>query len=183
MTTGVDLLRQELIKRGYTKQQAHSKVVMGVLDVLANAGTTYEDLEDAEEMLRSVKRQVYQITPELSDLQRKRSMLWDEIQNLNATINQRVWAQLSKVVSEQRDYLKEVMRTLEECETPEGRDTLRKAQMFVNTVDVDTKYDNTAYIIGLSAILSGGKVAPVKQLKKINTKLFDGYGDDDDEEQ
>lgn len=182
MTTGVDLLRQELINRGYTKQQAHSKVVAGVLDILANGGTTYEDLENAEERLIAIKRQMEQIRPELSGLQVKRSRLYDEVANLTTTINQRVWAQMSRVVAEQRDYLKEVMRTLEECETPEGRDALRKAQMFVNSVDVNTKYDNTAYIIGLSAILSDGKVAPVKQLKKINTKLFDGYeGDDDDD--
>ena len=55
----------------------------------------------------------------------------------------------------------------------EGRDTMRIAQMFVNMVDVDTKYDNTAYIIGLAAILSRGGISAIDELKKINKKLPD----------
>jgi hypothetical protein len=45
--------------------------------------------------------------------------------------------------------------------------------MFVNTVSVETKYDNTAFIIGLAAILSNGRINPISELKKINKKLPD----------
>lgn len=67
---------------------------------------------------------------------------------------------------------KQPYKALDECETAGGKDMLRLAQMFVNSVDVNSKYDNTAYIIGLAGILSGNKVAPIPELKKINRKLF-----------
>ena len=53
---------------------------------------------------------------------------------------------------------------------------MRIARMFVNMVDVDTKYDNTAYIIGLAAILSRGGINAIGELKKINKKLPDVGG-------
>ena len=59
-------------------------------------------------------------------------------------------------------------QAVEECETLEGKDTLKKAQMFVNTVNLNTKYDNTAFIIGLASILAQGNVAPIEELRKIN---------------
>ena len=51
--------------------------------------------------------------------------------------------------------------------------------MFINSTDVNTKYDNTAYIIGLASILSGDtNSSPIAQLKKINPKLGEVPGDD-----
>jgi hypothetical protein len=45
--------------------------------------------------------------------------------------------------------------------------------MFVNSVNIDSKYDNTAFIVGLAAILSNGECGAISELKKINPKLFD----------
>ena len=49
---------------------------------------------------------------------------------------------------------------------------MRAAQVFVNAVSVDTKYDNTAFIIGLAAILSKNGIGAMDELKKINSKVF-----------
>ena len=70
-----------------------------------------------------------------------------------------------------KKYIEKFERSLSECETPEGRDAMRKMQIFINNVNVETKYDNTAYIVGLSAILGNSPISPVDELKKINTKL------------
>ena len=64
---------------------------------------------------------------------------------------------------------------MEQAETPEARDRLRVAQAFINSVDIDTKYDNTAFIVGLSALLSGVQINPLKEIQKINPKITNEY--------
>ena len=76
-------------------------------------------------------------------------------------------------IKEWEEYVDKFNKSLEECETAEGRDTLRTAQMFVNTVDIETCYDRTAYIIGLASILSNGRMSAIDELKKINKNLPD----------
>ena len=51
---------------------------------------------------------------------------------------------------------------------------MRRAQMFVNSVDVETKYDNTAFIVALGAILSDGKIGAIEELRKINPRMPGG---------
>lgn len=77
-------------------------------------------------------------------------------------------------IEERINELKSAIEKINECETPEGRDLLRRAQMFIDLTDVQTKYDNTAYIVALGAILSApGSMDCIKELKKINRKLPD----------
>lgn len=42
-------------------------------------------------------------------------------------------------------------------ETTEAKDRLRLAKFFMESVNVDTKYDNTAFIKSLASILGTGK--------------------------
>lgn len=70
-------------------------------------------------------------------------------------------------------YIDHFNQCLEAMETDAGRDRLKAAQIFINTVNVDTKYDNTAFIVGLSALLSGVTIDAPEELKKIN-KRFGG---------
>jgi len=70
-------------------------------------------------------------------------------------------------------YIDHFNQCLEAMETEAGRDRLKAAQIFINTVNVDTKYDNTAFIVGLSALLSGVTIDAPEELKKIN-KRFGG---------
>lgn len=46
-------------------------------------------------------------------------------------------------------------KSLEAMETPEARDQLKTAQLFTNTVKIQSKENNTAYIQGLAQILCG----------------------------
>ena len=79
------------------------------------------------------------------------------------------------MLQEVREELEASVQKFEEgirnCETAEARDMMKRVQFFVDAVDVDTKYDNTAYIIGLASILSDGNLDAMTELKKINKKL------------
>ena len=76
-----------------------------------------------------------------------------------------------KHYQETRNYIDVFLKAISDCETQEARDALRTAQMFINSVSVDTKYDNTAFIIGLASILSQGKTGAIDELRKINPKI------------
>ena len=82
----------------------------------------------------------------------------------------------TEAMRETEEYIKKFLDSIEKCETAEARDTMKTAQMFVNSVDVDTKYDNTAFIIGLASILSNGQINGIDELKKINKNMFAKVG-------
>lgn len=162
--TGLDCLREELKNRGLPKTQIESRGVAMTLDILANSGDHYTKMwQDETELTEKVKA-----------LKSEKSGLEREV----ASYERKASGYRSREASERLEYMKYIktfFTALEECETEEGRDALKKAQMFVNTVSVDTKYDNTAFIIGLSAILSNGKVGALSELKKINKSLMNGF--------
>lgn len=161
--TGLDCLKEEMKNRGMTKAQCDSKIVAVVLDILSNAGTNHTAEYQAKADLDAVYRAIRYAKWELENVKQ-------ELENV-----ERACEYERKKILEWRDGIEkdvnELLSSLEKCETPEGRDRLKAAQMFVNSVTVDTKYDNTAFIIGLSAILSGGKIAPIDELRKINKKI------------
>ena len=160
--TGLDCLREELAKRGLPKSQIESRGVAMTLDILATSGELYSkmwrDEADLSEKLKKLISEKECLEREIKAYQREASGYRDSA---------------SKKRMEDLEYIKRFFSALETCETEEGRDTMKKAQLFVNTVSVDTKYDNTAFIIGLSSILSNGKVGALSELKKINKSLFD----------
>lgn len=166
--TGLECLREELERRGATKNQINSVVVGMVLDIVSESGNIYQRTAEAENKLRHIEK-VYDGTKlELESLNRRLDKKNDEI------VAQIKEAQ--KILDEKNDeyleYIEAFQNALNECETSEGRDAMRIAQVFVNSVDVDTKYDNTAFIIGLSAILTSGRIGAIEELKKVNPKLF-----------
>lgn len=154
--TGLDYLRDELAKRGLSKTQIESKSVAVVLDVIANTGERYTNLQGEE---AHASNRLYALERTLEVKERRLSSLEFKLNELR------------REAQGYKDYIDEFNKSLLECETQEGRDAMRIAQMFVNSVDVDTKYDNTAYIIGLASILSGGKINAINELKKINKKI------------
>lgn len=156
--TGLDYLRDELAKRGLSKAQIESKSVAVVLDVVANTGERYTNLQ-GEEAHASNRLHELECTLEVKERQ---------LRSLEIKLNES-----RREMQEHKDYINEFNKSLLECETQEGRDAMRIAQMFINSVDVDTKYDNTAYIIGLASILSGGRINAINELKKINKKIAD----------
>lgn len=163
--TGLDCLREELEKRGMSKAQINSKVVAVVLDVVAQSGNKYTEMWKSEQDVSKRERDALN------------TIMWAENEEKDIKARIEGAERALKLCEEKKrqieSYVSKMCEALENCETPEGRDTMRIAQMFVNTVNVDTKYDNTAYIIGLAAILSMGGISPIDELKKINKKLPD----------
>ena len=172
--TGLDCLKAEMLKRGFTKQQTESKTVVGVLEILTEANGRYSDMSRLEEEIKQLEYKKYNLE-ETSARYEREVLIYQN--NLNSYI-QTIKDEADNAYKAQKDYIDLFFKALDGCETPEARDTLKIAQMFVNTVDVDTKYDNTAYIIGLASILSQGKTAPIDELRKINRKIpkFEWWG-------
>ena len=166
---GLECLKAELLKRGYTKQQCDSKVVLGVLEIVSGSSGKYVDLAELDKDIQACRGE--------------QTRLMRAIATENATLSQ-IRAEKNAILKELNDvadfryndalsYIGQFNTALLQCETPEARDQMKKAQMFVQSTSVDTKYDNTAFIIGLAAILSdntNGQWA-LKELSKINTKL------------
>lgn len=153
--TILEEIRAEMRKRGATKQQAEAQWIPMVLEILTE-NTRYKDAEQLEEDIKWLETNKRQ----MESMKRHNEERWAEEKN-----------ELMRIKEETEHYIQMFLDGLSDCETEEGADRLRAAQIFVNSVNIDTKYDNTAYIIGLSAILSGGAIAPVEELRKINPKI------------
>lgn len=154
--TGLDCLKEEMLSRGCTKAQCESKTVAVVLDILSKSGDAYTRQYEMEAELKKIQEECECWDKYYAELMER--IKWERQKQEN-------WE------NETQSYINDLISQIEKCESIEGRDRIKCAQMFVNSVDVSTKYDNTAYIIGLSAILSGGKIAPVDELRKINKKI------------
>lgn len=156
MMTGLECLKEELQRRGCTKAQCESKVIAIVLDILTDAENNHEE--------------EYRIKADIDAMELRHQSI---LRTIDA--EQKAWEEDCKKYKQQildmDSYLQNLFTAIEQCETAEGRDTLKLAQMFINTVNIRTAYDNTAFIIGLSAILSHGDVAPLEELKKMNPKI------------
>ena len=172
--TGLDCLREEMEKRGCNKAQINSKVAAIVLDILSNAGDKYTKMVDQEnelsERANRLHGEYWSYVHLIDHLKIRLTRIEDELKQKKAERD------------EKESYIAEFYALLQECETAEGRDAMKTAQTFINTVNVNTKYDNTAFIIGLSAILCRGGVNPMRELKKINPHLFNvAYAEEDDD--
>lgn len=159
--TGLEMLKEELRMRGCTKAQVESKVVAEVLTILSGVDFTGEwtasaDIEQQRNELRALMEEKRDV---LDGLRRTQSCFENEMRDLKDT-RERIIEELEKLQAE-------IMK----CETPEGRDRTRAAQAFKNSVNVNSKYDNTAYIIGLAAIMTGGEVGALDTIGKINPKM------------
>ena len=161
--TGLELLREEMLKRGMTKSQVESKVAAVVLDILANTGNVYSDTYKAEQRLAELRREQDRIEAEIERGKKDIANLRDITNDLERA-RRKDW-------EEKLRYIERFNEGLEKCESQADRDAMRRAQVFVNSVSIDTKYDNTAFIIGLASILSNGSIEAIDALKKINPKL------------
>ena len=165
MMTGLECFREELIKRGLNKAQASTKSVAVALDVLAQSDGKY--------------MREYDLLNEIECLEEDERKLRTKNEMLKRSADSEI-ERVRKEYNLASGYISQWCESLKQCETAEGRDAMRVAQVFIQAVAVDTKYDNTAFIIGLAAILSRGNIGPISELKKINRKipspsLFDGY--------
>ena len=165
--TGLELLREEMLKRGATKAQTQSKTVAMVLDILANTGTVYSDIASAEEEYKRLDEHRRSLRSIISDLENKRSYDYQILQQEKGKLADRI-REAEEHFAEMKSYIEQFNAALESMKTEEARDRLRTAQVFVNSIEVKTAYDNTAYINWFGAILAGDKVGGLESFKKIN---------------
>lgn len=169
--TGLELLKQEMLNRGCTKAQCDSKAVLIVLDIVSKADGKYLLLAGLESIIRSKRLEITCLNEQIEQLKIDRQKAKKEYEEME----QLRYNRKMKKLQETDDYIKQFFEALEQAETPEARDRLRVAQTFINSVDIDTKYDNTAFIVGLSALLSGVQINPLKEIQKINPKITNEY--------
>ena len=168
--TGLELLQKEMRRRGATPNQINSKAVGMVLDIISGSisKSTYLNIAEAKQHLTNIRNQVIGSEQELRSI---RDTIDRERKSWIAE-RDRLEEATKGIGDEYIEYIENFQKSLMETETPEGRDAMRVAQMFINSVEIDTKYDNTAFIIGLSAILSGNSINAMEELKSINPNLF-----------
>lgn len=148
-------VKTELMKRGLPKGSVESKYVPQVMDIVLGTDYFVKISEDEEEIKRQERRVI----------------------DAKNRANAEVWKAMDKAnldaanVQADKEYIANFYKALFDCDTEEGKDVMRTAQVFINSVNVKTVYDNTAFIIGLAAILSGGKVGAIEELHKLNTKI------------
>ena len=150
--TGKELLFKELRERGLTDQQIKSKAVAVVLDVIANDGTDrYLKAKEIDDEI--VKKKIAMATATVEIGQRK----WMVEQDIQVLMERRdnLEKNIKAMKAEFDEYVAEFEKSLEAMETPEQRDRLRAAQIFINSVEVQTNQNNTAYIHALALLLSG----------------------------
>ena len=137
--TGIELFRDEMRRRGCTEAQIKSKGVTTTLDIISNSNM-FSDLAETEEQLEKAKRQLAVLE---NNTRREKERL------------ERIRCNQSEELERVDEYIKNFNESLEKMETPEARDALKTAQLFINTIDVQTDQNNTAFISGLAMILCG----------------------------
>lgn len=153
--TGKELLFQELRERGLTESQIKSKAVAVVLDVIANDGT--DRYLNAKEIDDEITRATSALATLSAETRLRQRLVERNIQVLTERRNS-LEKNIKAMRAEFDEYVAEFGKSLEAMETPEQRDRLRTAQIFVNSVEVRTDANNTAYIHGLALLLSGVEI-------------------------
>ena len=156
-------LQEELRRLGAKENQINSKIVDYMLTALTNDESFLESFDIQQEIIER-KRELRGIE---QDIKQKRQYMAELGENYKSTLNM-----ISERKQSLEKYAEDFNNSLNNTETSEGRDHLRAAQYFVNSVDRKSKYDNTAFIVGLAAILCGAQIDPVGELRKINPRLF-----------
>lgn len=164
--TGLECLKEELIRRGCNNVQVEAKVIPIILDIVANNNTTvYTDTVEAEKKLSDLRSVLGRLEVRIADAERRAKRAEEDARD-----KERV---LTLQQKDAQKYLEEFEARLMKCETAEQRDALRTAQAFVNNIEILSPQNNTAYIIGLASILTGknidvGKLEPVS----LNPDMF-----------
>lgn len=124
-------MQSEMKKRGARGQTTNSITARMCYDILSGAGTLFEDISEAEEELDKIKR--------------------------SCENQRRLWSRDLEAIEERERKVRELSTALKEAQTEEARDRIRLAEYFKDNCEINTKYDNTAFINGLAAILAGKK--------------------------
>lgn len=142
------LLETKLQQMGLTQAQVNCKATKATFVVCANNPEVTE--------LYELEKRIERAARELDNVKRESERQLRKLNGLKLQYKEQE-CRAQEIQEETNKYIDEFNDALKNCETAEGRDTLRLAQMFVNSVDVESVQNNTAYINGLACILSSGK--------------------------
>ena len=154
--TGLECFQQEMMKRGCSKTQVESKAVAIALDILSkDSDCTFSLIREAKEEFRILKGQTERELKAAEHRKKEILMCYEPL-----------WKQT-------REYIERFMTALDSCETPEGRDRIRAAQVYANTAILETKYDNTVYNNWMGALLCGATAFEgLSKIEKVNPKII-----------
>lgn len=127
--TGLELLKQEMINRGCNKAQCDSKAVLVVLDIVSKADGKYLLLAELESAIKSKRLEITCLQDQIEELKidkQKAKKEYEEMEQLR-------YNRKMKKLQETDDYIKQFFEALEQAETPEARDRLRVAQVFIQS--------------------------------------------------
>lgn len=162
--TGLECLKEEMAKRGCSKAQMESKTVAIVLDILSNTGTKFTEQYEVEKTIEDKKRRLELKETQLKGREKRIEQRMEEVEGRINDVN--------KSIDETKEYIKSFYESLKQCETPEARDKQKLAQLFVNTVNLESSQNNTAFIEGLARILaSNTEAVAIERLKSVDTDL------------
>lgn len=151
-TMTLEELERKLLERGANKSQVKSKTLYLTLDILTKSGIEFTKIFNVQKELDDIiarrDRELYQMRLQREELIEERK-------------------KIDLMMKDLLRYIDSFNKALTECETAEGRDKMRIAQTFVNSVDINTPYDNTAFIKALGAILTGDAIGPLEEFEKI----------------
>lgn len=180
-SNGYNLLVMELVERGFPMRTIsyHERMIKAIVEILATD-------EECKTAIQVSNMKLEQIAKECADLRHREAEIEKmsrKLEALNADYRrlsviedttEKYKKLLQEFIDEKTKHAREFSEKLLECETPEGRDLMRRAVYFKSNISVNTKYDNTAYIIALGAMLTApGSMDLVGTLRKINKNIPD----------
>lgn len=139
--TTLEELREAMYKRGMTKASCNTRAVAVAFDIMTECGHISADIVASENIIKEKQKEIASL--DFYYERKKKQWTREEQQAIRESV---------KLQREREAFQKD----LESCETPEARDAMRLARVFKDSIRIDTKYDNTAYINQLGAILSLG---------------------------
>lgn len=151
--TGYELLEYELIKEfSKSKILSNRPLIQAVVKILA---------EQEDRVALDLAEQKHNDAVFLLHQERKK-----EEENRQREIELKIKTmELSQQSVELEKREKEIQQMME-LETPETRDRVRLSRIYKDSIEINTCYDNTAYIKGVGAILSGKELDDVQDEKE-----------------
>ena len=157
----LDTLREELRKRDFKEIQIKSKIVPAILDIILNPENKYTAIWE-EEINETNK--LIEIQKEIKKSEENLKSLVDKTRELSRK-NAEIYATINDRIGYMQAYINEFYKNIKTCDTDEGRDTMRKIQVYLDLVD--NSRSNDAYINGLARILSQGRLEKDFEFKRV----------------
>lgn len=150
--TGMECFWEEMLKRGCTKAQIGSKAVAIALDIISQKPQMiFSMFQDAEERVNTLESMEQELKHKIALLQLEESKQQGIIKRCKEDAAEYV----NKEWKREQEYIDSFYQALKNCETPEGRDRLKAAQIYANSIKPETLGEKQAYAYMLGALLAG----------------------------